>query len=155
MRGEHDRRPLSVIVANDLLENVLIDRIQTREGLIENKQLWLMDHRANELNLLLHTLREILDLLVSPFGQAQPVKPSATPSPSFAAPQSSYLSKEGDQLKTPHLLIDTALLRKVPHLRPPNGIRIFPEERDSALVRTEDAHDHSNAGRLARAIRPQ
>jgi len=63
MGGEKDRRALCLLLSDNRFEHVLIDGVQSAKGLVEDQQVWLVEHGRDELNLLLHALGKVLDLL--------------------------------------------------------------------------------------------
>src|ERR1700674_1604671 len=72
---EQDRLPLLAILEQQLLEQPLIDRIEPREGLVEDQDVGLVQHGADELHFLLHALRQLFDFLASPIGKLDARQP--------------------------------------------------------------------------------
>jgi len=63
----------------DLLEQILIQWVETAERLVEDQQLRPVEHRSDELDLLLHALGEILDPVLRPVRECQALEPRASP----------------------------------------------------------------------------
>ena len=59
---------------NNLLDVLHGDGVYAAERLIEDQELWLVQHRGDELELLLHTLRKLLALLLGDIGQLDPLE---------------------------------------------------------------------------------
>ena len=66
MGGEHESRSLSLEGKDLALENLGIYGVKATEWLIEDQQAGLMHDGRDELDLLLHSLRELFDALVPP-----------------------------------------------------------------------------------------
>ena len=75
VRGKQDGLALPPQAADDLPQHVLVHRVETRERLIENHEVRVIDHRHDELELLVHSPRKLLDLLAGMLGQIDPLEP--------------------------------------------------------------------------------
>src|SRR5579864_8411678 len=75
MGREEDRLARPAILEQQLLEQSLVDRIEPRERLVEDQDLGLVQHGADELHLLLHALGQLLDLLAAPVRQLDACQP--------------------------------------------------------------------------------
>jgi hypothetical protein len=121
MRGEEDGGPACLEVQNDVLEQVLVDRVEATERLVEDEQLGLVDHRAYELDLLLHALRQILDPPVRPLGEAEALEPREAATPALPPRHPPDLAQEDHQVEGLHLPVDPPLLGQIPDLRAPRA----------------------------------
>ena len=74
--AEDDRAALLPRAEDGVAQHFLVDRIQPRRRLVQDQQLGPVDHRGDELHLLLHALRQRLDLRVLPLRQAHPLEPA-------------------------------------------------------------------------------
>ena len=72
---EDDRRPRLLELEHRVLEDLGVDRVEARERLVEDQELGPVEHRGDELDLLGHALRQGVDLLVDPGGEAHPLEP--------------------------------------------------------------------------------
>src|SRR5690348_14673110 len=66
MRAEDDRPSLLTEIDDRVLERLRVHRIEPAERLVENDQLRLVEQGADELDLLLHAARELLDARAAP-----------------------------------------------------------------------------------------
>src|SRR5690606_24056372 len=64
VRAEDDRAALRLQLRDDLAQDALVDRIETTERLVQDDDLGVVQDRADELDLLLHPLRQLLHLRV-------------------------------------------------------------------------------------------
>ena len=155
MGREEDGAALRLVVGQQLLEQPLVDRVETGEGLVEDEDLRLVEHRADELDLLLHALGELLHLLVAPGGEVDPSEPLVDPGHRLAPAQAAQLGQEEQQLGHLHPAVETSLLRQVADapqvVAPPRAA----EDPDLARVGGEDVHDHADGGGLAGTVGPQ
>jgi hypothetical protein len=76
MRREHDRRALPAELEHDVAQGARVHRVETGERLVKDQKLRLGDDRAQELNLLGHPFRELVDALVGPVLELQPIEPA-------------------------------------------------------------------------------
>ena len=146
--GEQDRRAPRVKVTHDLLQNILIDRIQTRKRLVKNQKLGLMNDCADELDLLLHSLGQIFDLLISPLTQTETLQPGKPALLSFGPAHTTDLSEERHELDALHLPVDAALLRQVADPCTPRYVWVRTEQLHGPLIGMKNPHDHSDRRRL-------
>jgi len=107
----------------------------------------------DELNLLLHTLRQIGDLPHPPVGEAESIEPGACLL-TRDTPRHTLRFREKDQyVEHTHLRVQPALLGEVPDVR---GMLPTPtdlaEEAHDARVWLVDIHDHADRRRLAGAV---
>src|SRR5512147_3178077 len=90
MRREQDRRATPVLLEHQIPEKPLVQRVQTAEWLIEDQKVGLVDHRADELDLLLHPFRELFAgfcLTITESDSLEPVTDTAPCSHAFHALQ--------------------------------------------------------------------
>ena len=113
MGRKYHRCTLILQSQNLLFQEVGVDRVETRERLVENEQFGLMKHRNDKLNLLRHTLRQILDLLVPPLLDAEAHKPLTQTEQCLVAFQAFELCEEESLLAHLHLAIESSLLGEV------------------------------------------
>src|SRR5688572_31980261 len=69
MGGQQDGRPLRATLAEDLLEELHVERVEAGERLVEDEEPRRADQSGAELDLLLHALGQSLDLLVGPLAE--------------------------------------------------------------------------------------
>ena len=113
VRGEDHRGTLIAQAKNLLFECVGIYRVEAGEWLVENKQLGAMQYRNHKLNLLRHTLRQILDLLVPPALDAETGEPLLQTHQSLMVRQPLQLGKEEGLLAHLHFAVQTTLLGEI------------------------------------------
>jgi hypothetical protein len=155
MRREQDRRAAIALGADQLLEPLLVDRIETRKRFVEHQQFGLVHHRAEQLDELRHALGELADLVVG--GMAEPglFEQFARALAPGLPRQPAQRAHEGDRLAAFHVGIEPALLGKIAD--PVAGVarRVMAEQHALALVRLDDPEQHPQSRRLARAIGPE
>ena len=71
--------PLRAEVEEVVLISATLMRVEARERLVEDQDLRVVDDRRDELDLLLHALGELVDLLVEPGAQLHLVEPVRDP----------------------------------------------------------------------------
>src|SRR6267143_1047158 len=154
--GEEDRLATAVQIEDHVFHHLSVDRIEPRERLIQDHEVGVVQHRRNELDLLLHPLRQLIDASQSPVGETQPYEPvarlSARPPPVHAF----HFAEKHLDIEHAHLAIQAPLLREVadPLRVPPAAARV-PEQPHRTVVRLQDVHDHADGRRLPGAVRPE
>ncbi len=151
--GRKDNRcPLVAQGQNLLFQEVGIDRVESREGLIEDQQLGLVQHRDDKLHLLGHTLRELLDLLVPPRLDAELLEPHLQPLQCIAARKTLEAGKEEGLFAHLHLLIKAALLGQVADAIDIFGLQLPIAEQYATLIGGGDTVDDADQGRLSGTV---
>ena len=79
MGREEHRAPRAGEVDDHVLHDLAVDRIETAERLVEEDQLGVVEQGAGELDLLLHALGEVLDLVIGPVVEPEPLEPRVGP----------------------------------------------------------------------------
>ena len=74
--GEHDALALRPVVEQQVAEELLVDRIEAGERLVEDQEVGRVEHGADQLHLLLHALGQLLDLGFRPLGELDPFEPA-------------------------------------------------------------------------------
>ncbi len=144
--------PFSARSRRQPLELALVDRVEPGERLVEDHQARLVDEGAEQLDCLRHAFRELADLPLG--GEAEAVIFEQL-APAFAADlqrQPAQRAEEGDRLEGFHRRIEPALLGQVAD-QPGDVLRpLVPEHAARALVGVDDAQQHAQHRRLARAV---
>ena len=151
--GREYHRCAVVAQTHDLaLEQIGVYGVEAREGLVEDAQPRLVHHRGDELHLLGHTLREILDLLVPPILDAEAYEPLFESLDGLAARETLEACEEDGLLSHLHLLVETALLGQVAYVVYVvigDGVSV---EDYGAGIGQRDAVDDAYERRLAGAV---
>src|SRR5204862_227351 len=75
----HPRLAAALGLEHGVLERLRVDRIEAAERLVEDHQLGIVQQRGDELHLLLHPPRQLVDLRLAPIllgaGEAEPLQP--------------------------------------------------------------------------------
>ena len=155
MRREDDRGPLVAQSQYLVFQQVGVDGVESRKGFVEDQQLGFVEHRDDELHLLGHALRELLDLLVPPVLNAEPDEPLLQPHDGFAARKSLETGEEDGLFAHLHLFIEAALLGEIA-----DAVDIFRgdfavAEQHAARIGRRDAVDDAYQGRFARSVGAQ
>src|SRR6266403_3130762 len=156
VRREQDRLPAAAQVEHRVLHDLRVHRIETRERLVENHQVRVVEHRRDELDLLLHPLRELVDAAQSPLGEAQSLEPCLGPLARPPPVDAFHLAQEDEHVEHPHLAVQAALLREIADpLRVDAAAAGLPEHPHGAAVGLQNVHDHADRRRFPGAIRPE
>ena len=127
-RPERQLRSVSLLVSTDdggsfLLEtedfgadNLRVDRIEAGEGLIQNHQGGLVDHRGDELKLLGHTFGEFLHFLVPPVLDSETDKPLLEAAAGVLGRHTLETGQVHSLVADFHLAVQAALFRHIAYL---------------------------------------
>src|SRR6266566_1805542 len=156
VRREQDGLPATAHVEHRVLHHLSVHRIDPRERLVENQEVRVVEHGRNELHLLLHPLRQLVDPAQAPGGEAESLEPFRRPLACPPPVDALHLPEEHEHVEHPHLTVQAALLREVADpLRvssPAAGLAEYPQ---GAAVRLQDVHDHPDRRGLPGAVRPE
>src|SRR5882762_4697402 len=156
VRGEEDGLATAVQIEHHVFHYLSVDGIETREGLVQDHEVGVVQHRRNELHLLLHPLRQLVDAAQSPLGQAEPLEPCLGPLARPPPVDAFHLAQEDEHVEHPHLAIQAALLREIADpLRVGAPTARLPEYPHRTAVGLQNVHDHADGRRLSGAIRPE
>src|SRR5262249_15772829 len=113
VRGEEHSPPLAGDFDHHVFHELAVHRIQAAHGLIEDGQFGFAQPCADELNLLLHSLGEILNLFPGPIPQAQPLEPGPSATHTVDTTESPDLPQEGQVIQDPHLPVESPFFRQI------------------------------------------
>ena len=153
-REQHGRPPLGEI-ADQLFEDLLVDGVEAREGLVEDDELGLVRDGADHLDLLAHALRERLDLGIRELAETVALEQFVGALLRGLARESLQRGEVGDRRGSGHRLVESLLLRQVADARPDVERRRRAEYRDAPARRLDDVEDHADRRRLSGAVRPE
>ena len=111
-----------------------------------------MYHGSDELDLLLHSLRQLLGSLLFPIAELQFSEPPIDAHIGFLASNILQLGKETKLLADFHLLIKPALFRQVSDAILQGGRHSLAQQLNTARVRDRDVDDHANRRSFAGAV---
>src|SRR2546426_6252404 len=153
VRREQHGLARAAVLHDRVSQHLRIDGIKPGERLVENDEIGIVQNCRDELNLLLHTLRQIGDLPHPPGGEAHAVETRACLL-ARDTPRHTLRFREKDQyIEHTHLRVEPALLVEVPDVR---GMLPTPtdlaEKAHYARVWLVDIHDHADRRRLAGAV---
>src|SRR5262249_23311089 len=153
VRREEDRAALRLELLQDPAHEDDVDGVEARRRLIEEHELRLVQERPDQLDLLLVSLGELLDLRVALLPELEPLEPTLGPREDFRREGLLDFGQEQEMLEDVHLLVEAAFLRQVADAIA-GGVAAIgrSEDLDCAGIRKENAGDHPQAGRLARAV---
>ena len=155
MGREDDRGARVAQGQNLLLEQVGVDGVETREGLVEDQQLGPVQHRDDELHLLGHALRELLDPLVPPRLDAEAFEPRAQPLRGVAAREALEACEEERLLADFHFFVESPLLGQVADAADVVGAYFAAIEQHAPRVGRRDAVDDADERGLSRTVGTQ
>ena len=144
--------PFSARLADQPLELALVDRVEAGEGLVEDDQARLVDERAEQLDGLRHALGQGADRLLGPFAEAVLLEQFVGAAPRRRQRQAAERAHEGDALARVHRRVEPALLRQIADLVGGLDRAVMAEHAALARRRLDDPEQHSERGRLARAV---
>src|SRR5438552_2827605 len=113
MGGEDDRLAPLAEIRQVFLDDRRVDRIEARKRLVQDQDLGVVDDRRDELDLLLHALRELVHLLFQPLAKLELLDPLAdAPAGVFAGDFFDRREKK-EMVQDLHLPVEAALLREI------------------------------------------
>ena len=150
---EHGRTTLTKLL-DDPNEEVLVQRVEARERLIEDGEPRAMQDRGRELDLLLVTLRQRLEWFVRPVSELEPLEPLRGRMRGVGAVHASQASEVGERPRGGDVLVESAFLGEISERRRRERrlVRAIYMVGDCPAVRASEAHEHADECRLARAI---
>jgi hypothetical protein len=126
-------------VDDGVLERLRVDRVEAAERLVEDHEIGVVQQRADELHLLLHAARQLVDLRRAPvlLGrlEREPLEPRVDAAVGVLAADPLQFGEEAQHLAHLHLLVEPALLGQVADAIGDAGVGVgTPEDADRALV---------------------
>ena len=142
-------------IADQLFEDLLVDGVEAREGLVEDDELGLVRDGAEHLDLLAHAFRKRLDLGVRELAETVALEQFVGALLRGLARESLQRGEVGDGRGSGHRLVESLLLGQVADARPDVERRRRAEYRDAPARRLDDVEDHADRRRLAGPVRPE
>ncbi len=153
--GKQDRAVVAAQLQDDVAQEVGVDGVEAAEGLVENEEGRVVQQRRNELNLLLHALRQLLRRHVGPVGGVETVEPVVGPV-GGCGPRETLERAEIDKLLLhPEALVEARLLRQVAHPLLAPGPDGAPVVANRAGVGHGNVGDHPDRRGFAGPVGPQ
>ena len=155
MRREDHEAAGAAHVAQQILDEDGIQRVEPGEGLVEDEDVGIVQERARDLHLLLHPFRELVDAAPGGLRQADPIEPLLGAGPGRPAGEPLEHAEVDQDL--PHLLlaVEAALLGQVADPVAVGALERPAVQKDFSCVRDEDAHEESEKGGLPRPVGPE
>src|SRR6266853_5696307 len=156
VRREQDCLPATPQIEHGVLHDLRVHGIQSRERLVQNQEIRVVEHGRDELHLLLHPLRQLIDAAQAPLAETESLEPClgllACPPPVDAL----HLAEKHEHVEHPHLPVQAALLREIADpLRVSAAAVRLPEDLYHPAVGLQDIHDHADRRGLPGAVRPE
>src|SRR6266404_3183803 len=129
-----------------------VDRIESGKRFIQNHQIRIVNHRGDELDLLLHALGQLFGALLFPTEEIQLFEPGIDSLLSFSATQALQLGKEAELFAYFHSLIKAALFRQIADAILQRSAHRLPEQFHPPRIRSGDVDDHANRCGLPGAV---
>src|SRR5690349_20084871 len=155
VRRKDDRLARTFEIEHDFFQQLDVDGIESGERFIQNQQVRIVQHRRDELDLLLHALRKLHGSLVFPFGQLHAREPLVDLRFDGSAAHVLEFREEAQLVRNPHAPVKTAFFGQVADAILNRGIDRAAKESDRAGVGSGDVDDHANGRRLAGAVRTE
>ena len=132
--------PRALELDDGVLQRLRVDRIEPAERLVEDDELGIVQQRGDELHLLLHAARELVDLgeapVRSPPVSDEALEPVVDALVGVARLHALELGEEEQHAPHLHLLVEAALFRQVADAVADAGLGVRPpEQRDRAARR--------------------
>src|SRR6266849_1878362 len=153
---EQDRFPAAAQVEHRVLHDLGVHRIEAGERLVENQEVRIVQHGRDELHLLLHPLRQLIDAAQFPLGKSESLEPCLRSLARLPPVDALHFAEEDEHVEHPHLAVQPALLREIADpLRVGPAAPRLPEYTHGASVGLQNVHDHAYGRRLPGAVRPE
>ena len=155
MGREDDGHTGSGLIADQLLQLLLVQCIEPRKGLVQNDQPGLVDDRAEQLDGLGHALRQVPDRPFRPILMSGIGEKLECPAPSFPDRKAAKGAHECDRFGSRHRRVKATLLGQIADL-PRNFERpVVAEQASRPRRRVDDSQQHSDGGGLAGSVRAE
>ena len=152
---QHDRGAGAPHVDEHLAHHVRADRIEPAHRLVHDQHVGLVQHRGDELRLLLHALRQLVGLALAPVGEREPLEPGADALARLPRRHALDRRHEDELLLEHHARVEPALLGHVADAVARRVVGGLAEDLDRAGVGPQDVHHHPERRGLAGAVRPE
>ena len=130
-------------------------RIQAARGLVEDQDLGIVEQGLDELDLLLHALREFVRLLLVPPAEAELLEPGHHPPLRLGGLDPLEFSHEDEEFFHDHPLVEASLFRHVADAVAERLVGLVTQDQHFPGVRTDDVHGHTDRRGLAGPVRPE
>ena len=115
----------------ELQQNALhqhrIHRIKTAERFVHDNEIRIMEQRCNQLNFLLHSLRELIGFLGQRIADLHALGPRDSSFARLLRRQTMQLPEEDQLLLNLHLFIEAAFLGQIAHALQTDALEWLPE----------------------------
>lgn len=155
MGAEDDGRPIIFQTEDLLFENIDIDGVKAGEGFVEDQELRLVDHRDDELYLLLHPLAKLFHFLVPPCFDFEAAEPMPQAGHGVVPRQSFELGQVEGLLPNLHLFIKATFFRQVPNQGRIIGLELPAVEQQLSRIGPGDLVDDADQGRFTCPVRSE
>ena len=149
---EQDRPPFGLQLLQDRADEDDVDGIESRHRLVEDHDLGVVEHGADELHLLLVPLGELLELAGALVPEVEALEPRLGAHPGHGGPLPLDLRQEQELVEDAHLPVQAALLGEVADPIAHRGRVLGAQQLDDSGVGQEDPVDHAQRRGLPRAV---
>ena len=119
---------------NFVLNQVGINRVEARKRLVQDNQLGVVQHRGNELHLLLHAFAQFLHRLIYPVLEVETGYPLLDTRRGIGPTQTAQLGQVKQLLTHFHLLVEAALLGQIANLSDVRGVQPLAPKPNFAFI---------------------
>ena len=155
MGGEKHGRPGGMLGADNLFQRLLIDRVETGKGLVQDQEIRIVGQGGEDLDLLGHTLGKLGDLCAGKLSETRGLQQFIGPRIGLAGRQPLQAREIGHRLARGHLLVEPALFRQETDPAQGGQFRLLPEQGHRTFIGGHDAERHAQAGGLAGPVGPE
>ncbi len=152
MRGEHHRRATARRLPDHVLQHPLVDRIQAREGLVEQQQPRRIDQGGRQLDLLRHALGQLADRRGGPLLEPQAVDQGARRLARLARLHPLQPTEVDHRVEHGHQPIEASLLGQEADLGGVLTRRRLAQHLDAPRGRAQQVERHAQGRGLAGAV---
>ena len=156
VRGQQDGLAAAAELEDEVLHLPRADRVEARGRLVEDEQLGVVHQRLRESEPARHALRELARRAVRDLGEADHLEQFVGAAPARAAVEPEELAVVVERLGRVEEPVEVGLLGQVSDLALHRDVaRVAAEDHQLAARLVQQAEDHLDGGRLARAVRPE
>ncbi len=140
------------LLLDDLLDQPGVDGVESREGLVDDYEVGLVQQSGDDLGLLLHALAELLHLLAPVLIEVHAFEPGDQPALRFTVAEALERGEEDQHLLERDVLVEAAVLGQITDavLGDLGGIRA--QYLHASGIGLEDVEHHADGGGLAGAV---
>ena len=155
VRGEKNGFAARLEFEQRILQQRGVHGIEAAEGLVHHHQIGIVEQRGNELDLLLHTLGELLRLHCESVGDLHARSPINRPPAGIFLGHAVQLAEEDELVQHFHFLVKAALLGQIADAIEASAVEGLFEKINAPRIGQRDAHHHADGAGFSGSIGAQ